>query len=296
MTNAPNPRMGILDRWYELDQRIKIALMALVLLVLCIVAALILFSLFRSGSRPDATASPPATGTSEATDASTTSPTSTPEPTDTPAPTPEPTDTEEPSPAAQPDPQGDVEANADGAPVDEVPAGIDIRTASVGADMSIVLQPEEGIPPELEGWADPDQEALLWITLYEPIPVTPTERLEWVFVLDVDGDVDTGRPATEDQPRIKTGLGDEVAISLYYDVENQRYATYCLVWNGGWGSGPQVRYQIDDSRTVIGLALPYDELVETLGGTIDPDAVRGRAAALSGTKPNRIADFYPEVE
>ena len=91
------------------------------------------------------------------------------------------------------DAQGDAFVYETGAPVEEIPAGIDIRVASIGADMAVALESPEEVPEALAGWASED-EVLLWVQLYEPIPEEPAEKLEWFFALDMDGDTATGRP------------------------------------------------------------------------------------------------------
>ena len=64
-------------------------------------------------------------------------------------------------------------------------------------------------------------------------------------------------------------------------------------------AGPSVRYTMDESGALIGLAVPRAELIQSVtdnsGVTTVPDGVKGRAAAFSGTGAERIADFYPEL-
>jgi len=222
-------------------------------------------------------------------------PTDTPTPTETPAPTPTP----KPSPTPLADPQGDVGIYDSGDPVEGVPGGVDIRAASVDADLRVVLQPTEGVPTELAEWAT-EEEVLLWIALHEPVPDPPSEYTEWLFVLDLDGDVETGRPV--DSARINPDLGMEVAIAAYYSPSSEEYATYFLVWDpakGGWTYGPgKARFILDESRTLVGLALPLETLTQTVaqitGVTVVPEAVKGRAAALSRVEEQRVIDFYPD--
>ncbi|MBL7063655.1 MAG: hypothetical protein ISS49_05520 [Anaerolineae bacterium] len=231
--------------------------------------------------------------------ACTPTPTSTPVP--SPTPTAPPTATPTPEPTAPPpaDAQGDVGAYETGAPVEAPPAGVDIRTASVGPDLRIVLQPIEGAPAELAAWAAED-EVLLWITLYEPVPDPPEVYTEWLFALDLDGDVETGRPVGE--ARINPDLGTEAAVGVSYDVGSGEYVPYLLVWDPaqeGWADGPDVvRFYLDEARTLIGLALPLETLTQTVaqvtGVTLMAEAVQGRAAALSYAGEQVVIDFYPD--
>ena len=226
----------------------------------------------------------------------------TPTPTATPSPTPvpSPTPTAVPTPLPSADPQGDVGIYTTGAPVAQPPAGVDIRNASVGTDRQVTLQPVEGVPAELTGWAG-EGEALLWIVLHEPIPDAPPSPTDWLFALDLDGDVGTGRPVGT--ARINPDLGMEVAVGIYYDPLDGSYAPYFLIWNPGledWEAGPDVvRFTLDESRTVIGLALPVDilqqEVARVTGVTLVPEAVLGRVAAIVYTTPEAVVDFYPDL-
>ncbi|MDY7076911.1 MAG: hypothetical protein SXV54_08295 [Chloroflexota bacterium] len=224
-------------------------------------------------------------------------PTPLPSPTPTSIPTPTPTPTPEPTPSPA-DPQGDVGAYESGAPVEGVPAGVDIRIASAGADLKVNIQSTAEAPPELAGWAA-DGEVLLWITLYEPVPDPPIYT-DWLFALDLDGDIATGRPAGS--ARINPDIGDEAVVGTLYDPNTGEYAPYFLVWDpaqGSWTDGPDVvRFTLSDSRTQVGLALPLEVLTQTLaqvsGLTIVPETVRGRAAVLSFVGEQAVVDFYPD--
>ena len=224
-------------------------------------------------------------------------PSPTPIPTPTPVPSPTPAPTPEPTPSFN-DPRGDVGAYDSGAPVEGVPAGIDIRIASVGTDLRLNLQSTAGVPAELTGWAV-EGEVLLWLTLYEPVP-SPPAYSDWLFVLDLDGDAATGRPAGS--ARINPDLGDEAVVGVLYDPASGEYTPYFLVWDttqGSWTDGPEgIRFYLGESRTVIGLALPLETLTQavaqTTGVTLVPGVVKGRAAALSVVGEQTVVDFYPD--
>lgn len=228
-------------------------------------------------------------------------PTPTPSPTPIPTPTPLPSPTPLPTPVPTPssdDPRGDVGAYDSGVPVDGVPASADIRIASVGTDLQVSLQPAANVPAELTGWAV-EGEVLLWITLYEPVPDPPVYT-DWLFALDLDGDVVTGRPAGS--ARINPDLGDEAVVGVLYDPAVGEYAPYFLVWDpaqGGWVDGPEgIRFTLGQSRTVIGLALPLETLTNSVAQitsvTLVTEAVNGRAAVLSVVGEQTVVDFYPD--
>ncbi len=219
-------------------------------------------------------------------------------PTPTYIPTIVPTETAVP-PTAAPDldPQGDVEVYETEALVASAPAGVDIRTGSVQFDnLHALLQPTaEGVPEELAGWAS-EGEALIWISLYDPIPDPPALTTRWIFVLDLDGNTATGRaPGTL---KVNRGLGDEVAVLLTYS--GGAYNVEDWVWDsasGSWVAGPGgVRYKIGDSRTSVGLALPLDGFTQAVqqrsGVTVDLEAAKGRVAA-DAYGEQRVIDYYP---
>ncbi len=229
-------------------------------------------------------------------------PTPAPSPSSTPTPIPTPTSTATPTPEATAppptDPQGDVGSYERGSPVEGVPAGVDIRAASVGSDLRVDLQPTTGVPAELTGWAT-EGEAMLWISLYEPIP-NPPPYTDWLFALDLDGDTATGRPVGS--ARINPDIGDEAIVGVLYSPASGEYAPYFLVWDPAQGNltdGPDVvRFILSESRTLIGLALPLETLTQTAaqvaGMTIAPEAVKGRAAVLSFAGEQAVVDFYPD--
>jgi hypothetical protein len=223
----------------------------------------------------------------------------TPTPTLVPSPTPTPPATPTPESVAAADPQGDVGTYESGTPVEGVPAGVDISAASLGPDLRVTLQPTEGIPAGLAGWAS-EGEALLWIALHEPVASPPTVYINWLFALDLDGNPATGRPAGT--ARINPDLGDEAVLGVTYDPATGSYEPYFLIWDSAqqlWVAGAEgIRYTISDSRTVIGLALPLEALTQsaaqTTGVAFAPEAAKGRAAVDSYAGEQRVIDFYPD--
>ncbi len=227
----------------------------------------------------------------------------TPTPTSTPAPTTVPTaaPTATPPPSATPspdaDPQGDVGTYETGAAIESAPPSVDIRAASIDPDLSVSLEPTEDAPEELmEWWAE--GEALFWISLYDGVPDPPAGYMNWLFVLDVDGDRETGRPVGS--RRINPDIGDEVAVGVSYSTEAEAYEPYALVWDDGqWVTGPEVRYTFGESRTVVGLAVSLEgleqALAQTSGLTPVPEAMKGRAAAETYIDGERVIDFYPDL-
>jgi hypothetical protein len=278
-----------------------------VVLVLCVGVALGTYPLLQSTAEPTRASTPravdePATATPALTPLPTrTSLPNTPLPTHTPSPTAAPTLAPSPEPSSTPpsDAQGDVGTYENGNPVEGVPGGVDIRTASIGADRRVVLGATGEVPSELVGWAS-GSEVLLWLSLYDPIPDPPATFTDWVFVLDLDGDVTSGRPAGA--VRINPDLGYEVAIGVSYSDATGEYEPYFLVWDASRSilvaSSDRPRFFLSESRTLIGLALPLETLTQavaqTAGVTLAPGEVNGRAAVVSSVGGRRVADFYPD--
>lgn len=225
-------------------------------------------------------------------------PTPTPSPVPTPTPSPTPVPTPTPIPAA--DPQGDVTLYTVGEPVEPPNPGLDIRNASVAPDLRVALTSREGLPAGLAEWAQ-EGEAVLWIALYDPLPERPLVNIDWLFVLDVDGDPSTGRPPGT-RP-LNVDLGDEAAVGIFYTLETGTYTPFLSVWDPaqeGFISTPtEVRFFLSEDRRLIGLGIPLatlrDEVARTAGVTLVPEAVRGRAAAIAFVAPEPIADLYPDV-
>jgi len=236
--------------------------------------------------------------------ACTPTPTSTPLPTLPPTVTPEPTVAEPTATAtassSSPDPQGDIATYEDGAAVESPPAGVDIAAASVDPDLGIAFQPSEDPPAELAGWSE-EGEAFFWISLHEAVPDPPLSTMNWLFVIDTDGDTETGRAIGS--RRINPDLGDEVAVGVSYNANTEAYEPYALVWDTedeAWATGPEVRYTLGESRTALGLGLSLEALEEAIvqagAAPLAPEAAKGRAAAetylADGT---RVIDFYPNL-
>lgn len=216
----------------------------------------------------------------------------------TPTPTPAvPLPTETPTPQtiafAPDDSQGDILTYSGGMPAVSAPVWLDIRSASVGADLRVALQPG-GVPEALAGFAGTG-DALVWIVLQNPLPQPPTAELDWLFALDLDGNVATGRPAETAQTRLYIGLGVDAILALR--SRGGAYEAYSYIWDaamGDWTSGPTPRYMIDGSGTIIGLAVPLDLLSQSARVTIVPEAIRGRTGAISYAL--QVVDLYPDPQ
>ncbi|NLF03100.1 MAG: hypothetical protein GX601_19225 [Anaerolineales bacterium] len=195
------------------------------------------------------------------------------------------------------DAQGDVLTYEGAAPTTAAPAGVDIRSASVAADGRISVEPVAGTPQELLDWTQ-EGEMLLWISLYEPVQDPPTVYTYWLFALDMDGDPATGR--TPGTARINPDLGDEATVGVYFDPTSGAYVPDLSVWDSAQASWVTItdgaRYYFSEDRTLIGLAVPYEPLVSQVASrsnvTAAPEAIRGRAGALSYAGDQPVVDFY----
>ncbi len=193
-----------------------------------------------------------------------------------------------PTPIPEADPAGDLFVYNTGAAASAPFDGLDIRNSAFAADGRLLTA---GLPSELAGWAQ-EGETVLWMALHTPVPERMPVRADWLFVLDLDGNSGTGRPPGT-RP-VNQGLGDEVAVGLYYDPTDGAFHSYLLLWNAArrdFDDGGEVRYWLSPDRTVVALAVPGD----VLGARgFAPEAARGRAATIAYTTPNIVADFYPQ--
>jgi hypothetical protein len=292
----------VVQWWNEQDRRTTIIAVVIPAVLLCILCVLTVIRLSGWTDRAATVSPTPAA-------APTTAPTLPPPPTATSIPTPTlapptPTATSIPTttrPAA--DSPDDV-VYYDVADVNQLvenpPAVIDIRSAGVAADMRVNLQPAaEEMPPELAGCAVAEGEALLWIELYEPITSVTQGEFYWLYVLDMDGDVNTGRPSGT--TAINPDLGYEAAV--YVEYSNGEFSSYFLVWdtaNAGFSGliTEGMRHCVDESGTLVGMVPSLDVLSQNAEEfaqvTPNLDAVKGRAAAetyIDGVR--RVIDFYP---
>ena len=107
-------------------------------------------------------------------------------------------------------------------------------------------------------------------------------------------------PMVESVPASTTTETIVRAIGISYE---NRYVSYLLVWNPVQsqliGVPDTVRFCQNESRTLIGLALPQETLAENVaqitGVTLVPDAVKGRVAVVSFVGDRKVADFYPDL-
>ena len=294
--------------WNEQDSRIKTIAVIAPVVLLCISCMAITFGL-RGWMNRSAAPEPSPTPTAAPTLAAILPPTPTATSISTPMPASTPTPTSTPTPIATlpaADPPNDI-VYYDMADVSQLvqdpPAGMDIRSASVAADMRMNLEPAaQDIPAGLSGCAITDDEALLWIELYEPIiPGTRASDFYWLFVLDLDGDATTGRPSGT--TAINPDLGYEAAI--YLDYSNNGFSSYFLIWdeeNAGFSPliSEGMRHCLGEPNTFIGIVLSTNVLNQKVEefAKITPvlDAIKGRAAAetyIDGTQ--RVIDFYPNL-
>ncbi len=130
------------------------------------------------------------------------------------------------------------------------------------------------------------------MTLHTPIPETLPVRTDWFFVLDLDGNPQTGRPPGT-RPA-NQGLGDEIAVGVYYDPTVGGFRSYLLLWNSArreFTDGGEPRFWLSPDRTTVAVAVSLETLQAR--GFV-PEAARGRAIALAYVTPEPVADFYPE--
>jgi len=144
---------------------------------------------------------------------------------------------------------------------------------------------------------------VLWIALYgPPSGDTLTSAVDWLIVLDVDGNTATGRPPGTRS--INPDLGDEVALGVSYDPGSDTFTPFLWIWSsaaGDWDLTDRqsvVRHTVNEEQDLIGLAVSLEyvreQVAQIAGVTLAPEAVRGRVAVVTYTAPDALIDFYPD--
>jgi hypothetical protein len=218
------------------------------------------------------------------------SPTSAPIPTQTPAP----------MPATFLDGAGDLVNFDTLEPVAIAPPGTDIRAACFDDGRRLVRAVPEGLAGEIGDW-DTEKNVILWIMFHEPIPTAADMERFWLFALDTDGSVTTGRPV--DEGKINPDIGAEVTVGVHSNpAAGIELIPYVLVWNARLiTSEPQavdIEARLNAARDVLFIRISAEQLaaaIRTLSG-VEPnwDQTVGRALATATTGEGLVADFAPE--
>jgi hypothetical protein len=199
------------------------------------------------------------------------------------------------------DAQGDLVDYETLAPVNLTVAGADVEASCFDATGRLV----DTVPQEIvEQMGDDaaEENLLLWTTLHAPVPVTVTQLTYWLFALDTDADLATGRPVGDGA--INPDLGAEVTAGVYCDPGNDiQFQPYLLVWDVAAEDMVRHTFAADvtftpDRRTII-LALPREPLAQVLTevAQVEPrwEGALGRAATLAGTESGLVVDFCPDL-
>lgn len=256
---------------------------------------------------PSPTALPSSSPTLRPTPTHTPSPT-TPTPTaepDTPIPTP--ALTPSPTPAASPTPvlavdrRGDLVDYDTFAPIANAPTGADIRLACFDQDLQLIRSIPGELAAEIRDWNTAGY-LILWMTLYEPVPEILEQDRYWLFALDSDGSLASGRPPG-DGPVIPD-LGPEVSIGVRsMPAAGITFEVYLYVWNTAIQDSEvhsaQAEARLGTTREAIFIRVPYDvleSLIRELSQT-EPrwERATGRAATIVSTGTGRAIDFFPEL-
>jgi len=221
-------------------------------------------------------------------------------PTPTP-PTTAPTQTPSPPPAppAFLDASGDLINSETLTPATGVPVGSDIQGACFDQDRHLVRT----VPGELmaeAGW-DAADSVVLWMTLHEPIPEAIGTDRYWLFALDTDDNIETGRRAGDGL--INPDMGVEITIGVRSTpADGDELEPYMFVWNIHTGDSERktegVEAHLSTTRDVLLVRVPLGlltDLIKTLSqAEPDWDRATGRAATLVMTDAGMAADFFPE--
>lgn len=248
---------------------------------------------------PTLTASPTSTARPTSTSRPTATPTSTATP--TPLPTATPSVTPTPVSAAATDGVEDLFDYRTLAPVTYTVSSADIRAASFDGAGRWTASAPPAVTSRLSAYTE-GETLSLWVSLQAPIPLTVTRPAYWLFALDTDAELTTGRPVGDGA--INPDMGAELTAGVYCDPANGiQFEPYLLVWDVA--TGGMARYDVtadvaftSDRRTLI-LILPRAALADALveRAQVEPqwDRVVGRAAAMTSADSGMIIDFCPDL-
>ncbi len=225
------------------------------------------------------------------------SPSLTPMPT---SPMPVPTQLSTFAPPAYIDDSGDMVDFDTLAPIEFVPPGSDIRLACFDEARQLVRTIPAGLAAEVGDW-DTEESLILWIAFYEPVPTVPDMERYWLFALDTDRNIATGRPM--DDGKVNPDIGVEVTIGVHSNpAAGIELAPYMFVWNAGLkNSEPRtmdIEVRLSTTRDALFIRVPTEQLADTIRtlSEVEPnwDQTVGRALAMATTSEGTIADFAPE--
>jgi hypothetical protein len=217
-----------------------------------------------------------------------------------PSPTPVPT---QPSTFALPaylDDSGDLVDFDTLAPIEFAPPGSDIRLACFDEARQLVRTIPVEVAAEVGDW-DTEGSLILWIAFYEPVPTVPDMERYWLFALDTDRNIATGRPM--DDGKVNPDIGVEVTIGVHSNpAAGIELAPYMFVWNAGLkNSEPRtmdIEVRLSTTRDALFIRVPTELLADTIRtlSEVEPnwDQTVGRALAMATTSEGTVADFAPE--
>ncbi|HEY89170.1 MAG TPA: hypothetical protein G4N98_05480 [Thermoflexia bacterium] len=235
----------------------------------------------------------------------------TPEPTETPIPTP----TYTPVPPTLTPPNRPTlapvafasDASADAVdfnalvPLTTTLAGVDIQAAGFDEAGHLLAELPEELAAQVADWAPADN-LILWMRLHTAVPVEQAGIVYWLFALDTDGDLETGRPVGDGL--INPDMGAEVTLGVHSNpATGLQFEPYMSIWDQARAESK--RYELtaemkfSPEREILFLRVPKLKLGELLSelSNVEPEWERtvGRAAILFEAENGLAVDFCPDI-
>lgn len=238
-------------------------------------------------------------------------PTFTPVPTETPIPIPTytpapPTFTPTSRPTLTPvafvnDPAADAVDFNTLTPLTTTLAGVDIQAASFDENGHLLENLPEELATQVADWA-PAENLILWMKLQTAVPMKREGAIYWLFALDTDGNLETGRPVGDGQ--INPDMGAEITLGVYSDPTDElQFQPYMQIWDQVRAESRRyeltMEVELSPKRDVLFLRVSKAKLTELLAelSYVKPawEKTIGRAATLFDTGSGLAIDFCPEI-
>lgn len=180
-------------------------------------------------------------------------------------------------------------------------AGVDIQAAGFDEAGHLLTELPGELAAQVADWSPVDN-LILWMRLHTAVPVEQTGIIYWLFALDTDGDLETGRPVGDGL--INPDMGAEVTLGVHSNpATGLQFEPYMSIWDPVRAESR--RYELaaevkfSPERDILFLRVPKLKLGELLSelSNVEPEWERtvGRAAILFEGGSGLAVDFCPDI-
>ncbi|MCD4738001.1 MAG: hypothetical protein K8R89_01910 [Anaerolineae bacterium] len=180
-------------------------------------------------------------------------------------------------------------------------AGVDIQAAGFDEAGHLLTELPGELVAQVADWSLADN-LILWMRLHTAVPVEQAGIVYWLFALDTDGNLETGRPVGDGL--INPDMGAEVTLGVHSNpATGLQFKPYMLIWDQARAESR--RYELtaevkfSPERDILFLRVPKLKLGELLSelSNVEPEWERtvGRAAILFDAGSGLAVDFCPGI-